>query len=445
MKTTLILLLPLLTLLAACERDFSATPTQTDISFSADTISFDTIYAGNPSTTIRFTIRNNSDNDVTISSISLQGDNNSPFAINIAGQPSTSVSNIHLAHSDSLFLFAYVRNPNPANGNALTSLTDHVIAQAGTNTWSTTLHATVLNVSRQAGTLSSDTQWLCDTIPYLISDTLAVNANLTIGPSVTVLFQNNASLQIHGSLVIAADPDHRASLMPMRQDGFYQDIPGQWAGIDILPSAHASLAYVNIACPTHGISVDSAASLSANALYLRDISHTAISARHANISLRNTLITNSGGPSIALTGGITELTHVTIANYFSWDTRHTEALLITPSDTSHSSLRVLNSIIMGSHNPEVEPDSLAGNALFSGSLIRADKNTLNSPHFQDCLTSSNAHFANRDAANYHLSTSSDAVGLALPQGASIAPTDFEGLSRFSADTIQAGAFQTISF
>ncbi len=445
MKTTLALLLSLLTLLAACERDFSAIPAQDDISFSADTISFDTIYAGNPTTTIRFTIRNNSDNDITISSISLQGTDNSHFAINIAGQPSHSVSNIHLAHSDSLFLFAYVHNPNPSNGNTLTTLTDHVIAQAGPNTWSTTLHAVILNVSRQSGTLASDTQWLSDTIPYLISDTLSVNANLTIGPSVTVLFQNNATLQVHGSLVIAADPDHRASLMPMRQDGFYQDIPGQWNGIDILPAASASLSYVNIACPAHGISVDSSASLFANALYLRDISHTAISARHANISLRNTLITNSGGPSLALTGGTTELTHVTIANYFSWDTRRTEALLITPADTLHSSLRVLNSIIIGSHSPEVVPDSLAGNVLFSGSLIRADKNTLNSPHFQDCLTSSNAHFANRDDYNYHLSPSSDAIGLALPQGTSIAPTDFEGLSRISTDTIQAGAFQTISF
>ena len=446
MKTALLTLL-LIFFFASCERDFSASPAQSDISFSADTLSFDTIYAGVTTPTAHFTIHNDGNDDVTISSIQLLHGDNSPFAVNIAGQSTSSASNIRIAHGDSVFVFASVRNPQPSNGKALTLLQDHIVAQGGNASWTMTLQAVVLNVSRQSGSIVSDTQWLCDTIPYLVQDTLSITngARLTIGPNVTVLFQNKATLQVDGSLIVAGVPDNRASFLPMRQDGFYQDIPGQWGGIDILPGATASFSYANVACPTNGISVDSTASLFADGLWLRDVSHAAISSRHANLTLRNALITNSGGASVSLTGGTTELTHVTIANYFSWDARRTEALLVSRADSAMTSLRVFNSIIVGSHNPEVVIDSIAGDVLFSGSLLRAEKKKLesNTKFFQDCLTASDAHFASRDDLNYHLTPSSDAIGLGQPKGASLAPTDFEGFTRFAADSIQAGAFQII--
>lgn len=125
--------------------------------------------------------------------------------------------------------------------------------------------------------------------------------------------------------------------------------------------------------------------------------------------------------------------------------RRAEALLVSRADSATTTLRVFNSIIVGSHNPEVIVDSIAGDVLFSGSLLRAEKKKIESStkFFQDCLTASDAHFANRDNQNYHLTTSSDAIGLGLPKGASLAPTDFEGFTRFAADTIQAGAFQIV--
>lgn len=446
MKAALISLL-LILFFAGCERDFSASPAQSDISFSADTLSFDTIYAGVTTPTAHFTIHNDGNDDVTISSIRLLQGDDSPFSVNIAGQSTTSASNIRIAHGDSVYVFACVRNPQPSNGKALTRLQDHIIAQGADASWSMTLQAVVLNVSRQSGSIDSDTQWLCDTIPYLVQDTLSISdgACLTIGPNVTVLFQDKASLQVDGSLIVAGDPANRTSFMPMRQDGFYQDIPGQWGGIDILSGASASFSYADVACPTSGITVDSTASLFADGLWLRDVSHAAITSRHANLTLRNALITNSGGASISLTGGTTELTHVTIANYFSWDSRRTEALSISRADSATTFLRVFNSIIVGSHSPEVVIDSIAGDVLFSGSLLRAEKKKVesNTKFFLDCLTTSDAHFVNRNNLNYHLSPSSDAIGLGLPTGASLAPTDFEGLTRFAADSIQAGAFQLI--
>ena len=51
-----ILLAMLLMASAACERDFSSAPAMGDLTFSADTVSFDTIYAGFATPTARFTL-----------------------------------------------------------------------------------------------------------------------------------------------------------------------------------------------------------------------------------------------------------------------------------------------------------------------------------------------------------------------------------------------------
>ena len=434
---------------AACERDFSSAPAAQDLAFSADTLSFDTIYAGCPTPTAHLMLRNNGDDDLTISSIRLAGGASSLFSVNIGGTSSPAVENVRLAHGDSLYIFANVRDPRPSNGRALSDITDDIIAEGGGNTWRATLKAVVLNVSRVGGTIETDTQWLCDTIPYLVQDTLRItpDARLAIGPGVSVLMQKDAAIRVEGALVMAGDVMRRSQIMPMRQDGFYEDIPGQWGQIRIATGGTASLTMTNVACATDGIAVDSAASLSADGLWLRDVSHVALAARRAKLSLTNSLITNSGGASLSLTGGQTELTHVTIANYFTWDARRVSALSICRADSADNMrVTVVNTIVMGNHSPEVEVDSIAGGfALFRNSLVKAEKKKVEAATdvFVNCQTASDAYFADRKQWDYHLLPKSAAVGLADIEGATAAPTDFDGFSRLDSDTIQAGAFQFI--
>jgi len=79
-----------------------------NLEFSNDTILFDTVFTtlGNATQNIR--IYNPDGNRLTIDEIELMGGANSPFSINVDGNSSTFIENIHVNGKDSLFIFAQV-------------------------------------------------------------------------------------------------------------------------------------------------------------------------------------------------------------------------------------------------------------------------------------------------------------------------------------------------
>ncbi len=435
--------------IVGCERDFSSLPGARDLVFSSDTLSFDTIYSGIVPPTAKLTLRNVGDADVTIGRIRLEGGDASCFGVNIGGRPLSNVSDVRLAHGDSLYIFASVRRPEPRGGRTLTKLTDRIVVESGANVWEAVLDASVLNVCRVGGVVESDAEWLCDSVPYLLSDTLRVasSARLVVGPGVEVLMSRAGAVEVLGSLVVAGAPDRRVMFRPMRQDGFYEGIPGQWGGVLVRGGGSASLNYADVACPTSGVVADSASSVTADGLWVRDALRSAVCSRCADVSLSNALLTNSGAATLDVAGGSVRLLHVTIANYHVWDVRRAAAMRIVRAD-SLAAMRadVMNTIIMGFLSAEVVVDSLPlSDVLFRNCLIKGDKKKVEAEEavFPNCRVASDARFADRAADNYRLTPRSEAVGLADASLAEAAPTDFEGVLRLGVDTIQAGAFQTL--
>lgn len=437
-----------LLLATGCERDFSSTPAQADLLFSADTVSFDTIVAGLPTPTLRVALRNVGDADVTVGSISLLGDESSPFMVNINGVSATHVENVRLCHDDSLLVFISVRDASVAGGNAFRGLTDRIVAQSGANEWDVVVSVLVRNVKQVRGVLPQDEQWLCDSIPYLITDSVSVgkDATLLIGPGVTVLMESDAFLDVEGRLVVAGEVDNRTTITAVRQDGMYTSIPGQWGWVYLYPDAVVDIRNCDIACSAYGVLVDSASTITADGLWVRDTSRSGVTVYKADASFSNTIISDCGKGSFTITGGRTLLRHVTMADYYSWDYRKVPTLSFDASDDPNPSLTVYNSIIMGNQTNEVEADSCsAGIVLFKNSLVRAEKKKISEKAdvFVDCAIATEAHFADRDAADYHLTGKSGAISLAEPSLAVDIPTDFEGVLRETDSPWQAGALQSV--
>lgn len=436
--------------IVGCERDFSSLPGAQDLAFSSDTLSFDTIYSGVVPPTAKLTLRNVGDADVTIGRIRLVGGEASCFGVNIGGRPLSDVSDVRLAHGDSLYIFASVRKPESRGGRALTKLTDRIVVESGANVWEAVLDASVLNVRRVGGAVEADAEWLCDSVPYLLSDTLRVSssARLVVGPDVEVLMSRGGAVEVRGSLIVAGAPDRRVRFRPMRQDGFYEGIPGQWGGVLVRGGGSASLNYADVACSTYGVVADSASSLTADGLWVRDALRSAVCSRCADVSLSNALLTNSGAATVDAAGGSLRLLHVTIANYYAWDVRRAAALRIVRADSAVAMRAdVMNAIIVGALSAEVVVDSLPlSDVLFRNCLIKGDKEKVEAAEtvFPNCRVASDARFADRAADNYRLTPRSEAVGLADASLAEAAPTDIEGVPRMAVDTIQAGAFQTLT-
>ncbi len=79
-----------------------------NLSFSLDTLVFDTVFTTIGSTTKQFKIYNKENRTVNISDIELMGGESSPFRMNVDGIMSTKIQDIELEGKDSLFVFVEV-------------------------------------------------------------------------------------------------------------------------------------------------------------------------------------------------------------------------------------------------------------------------------------------------------------------------------------------------
>ncbi|MCC6257710.1 MAG: hypothetical protein IT254_05270, partial [Chitinophagaceae bacterium] len=102
--------------LNACKKDGFIGSPNASVSFSADTLKFDTVFTSTGSITQSFKIFNNNDQKIRFSEIRLMGGSASAYKININGNNTISAQNIELAANDSLYIFVNLRiDPSTAN------------------------------------------------------------------------------------------------------------------------------------------------------------------------------------------------------------------------------------------------------------------------------------------------------------------------------------------
>ena len=90
----------------ACKKEqFNTT---SGISFSTDTLTFDTLFSTLGSTTRFFTIKNTLKQPVKISSIKLAGGSASSYRINVDGDAGTAFTDVEIPAKDSIYVFVEV-------------------------------------------------------------------------------------------------------------------------------------------------------------------------------------------------------------------------------------------------------------------------------------------------------------------------------------------------
>ncbi|MES2850188.1 MAG: hypothetical protein V4685_14110, partial [Bacteroidota bacterium] len=99
--------------ISSCKKDSFITSATARLSTSADSIKYDTVFTSIGSTTQSFTIRNENDQKLLVSSIKIMGSSSSPYKININGLAATEARDIEIAAEDSIYVFVTVNiNPN---------------------------------------------------------------------------------------------------------------------------------------------------------------------------------------------------------------------------------------------------------------------------------------------------------------------------------------------
>ena len=320
-------------LLAGCREYTISDDPALRLSFSRDTISFDTVFTEQGSATFRLMVYNPNKSALLIRSIGL--DENKYFSLNIDGEQKTeNLTDLQINGGDSLFVFVRVHiNPTGENNPVLVSNNLHFYLSSGVKQ-SVHLEAYGQDVTRIKNDNRGVHRVTCDTCtftaekPYLIFDTLIVSSQLTIEPGATIYMHNGACIIALGDVTAVGNLTQPILIRGDRLDNLFDSVPylyagGSWDGIYLIAD-HAStytLDYVDILSGTVGLYCYGPSSGTLPTLHMngcRIHNHTlyGVVLTNTNAVVTNTEISNCASYCVYCSGGEHEFIHSTIASYF---------------------------------------------------------------------------------------------------------------------------------
>lgn len=262
-----------------------------NLSFSTDTVLFDTIFTTIGSTTKRFKIYNKDNSKLKIDEIELMGGVDSPFRINIDGESGVLFSNIEINKKDSLFAFVEVTLEVNSASNPLVISDSIRFKTNGSNqyvnldVWGQDAY---FHVNEVVGDFDP---WLNDK-PHVIYGVAAVgypgidsNLTLTIPAGTQVYGHKNSSLLVYKStLLVQGQLDNEVVFQGDRLESFYDDVSGQWRGIWLSQAKNCDINYAIIKNGSVGLQVDTTSAVN-------------------TLNLTNTIITNNDFYNLWLVAG----------------------------------------------------------------------------------------------------------------------------------------------
>lgn len=475
LQTTTLLLVLLTTLLvyfSSCEDDSLFQGETVDLSFSVDTLRFDTVFTEVGTITRFFKIYNNEEEAVIIDNITL-GPDNLFFRMNVDGNAGATIEDTRIEAQDSIYVFieATIDPDNPRSVSPFI-IEQLVNVEVKASNYDVLLEAYGQNANYIPNRFA-DSQinglpcnggsaiWN-DPKPYVIYGVLGIdNCRLQIAAG--------TKIYVHGGVAISEDIGvYNDGIIVVTQSGTidiqgtaaepvlirsdrleegFQETPGQWAGILLQPgSRNNRLTHTIIQHSIVGLSVDSTASAVLDACEFSFTSGNGLSASHATVTATNCLYYQNGSNGISIGfGGDYTFNHCTVANYDNQgsalnannikctDPLCQEEILSFPLDMTFN-----NCIFVGNDEDEISIlDGFRGNEPsffqmdFNNAIVIVDE-LLDDPQFSnflndcnDCfrVTRSDTLFVDLRENDFHL----DSLSLPIDKGLSLpnVPQDIE--------------------
>ena len=460
----------------ACKNDFenySVNP-QDLLSFSVDTLSFDTVLTTVNSPVLSFRVYNRNAKPLLISSIRLAEGANSNFKINVDGMSGSTFENVEILAKDSLLVLVDVK-PKENGKYTPTLFNDYIIFETHNIQQRVVLEACGQDVYTWRGVILSADSVLDNQKPYLIYDSLVVEAGATveIGEGTVFYMYNDAQLIVKGTIKMKGSEekpivfrgsrtDYMATIPPIP----YDLMPGQWGGIRFASESYGNeLVNVRIRNGKYGMDLEVSDDPTRNKLYLKNVvlTNTAgilLYAVNCNIIAENCEFSNAQGALLYLIGGSHRFTHCTIANYYPYNPNlglpnsDNETLVLTDVvlnwESENESFPVIsaeffNSIIWGGRSTSVikiqkNPDAPIP-YLFKNCLLPINKS--DDPQVVDCLFQGDSLFQKSVPFDFDFrlrkdSPAKDAANLEI---ATQIPYDLTGFNRLSDGRPDLGAYE----
>jgi len=332
-----LVILCLFILLFACKKDTFITTPAAQITITADTLKYDTIFTATGSVTQSFKIININDQKLKIASIRLMGGASSAYKINVDGFVGPEVDNIDIAANDSIYVFVSVIIDQNSNNLPFIIQDSIQVSYNGRTRW-VQLEAWGQNAHFfQSRAISADETWSND-LPYVILGGLRVDSNvtLTIDKGCKVYVHADAPILVDGTLLINGEKDSadRVYFRGDRLDDPYKDFPASWPGIffntnskdNVLTFAVFKNAYQAIAAQDPSPDLNPKVTL--NQCIIDNAYDAGVITLHSSVNATNCLISNCGKNLYLLMGGDYEFVHCTVASYSNNFILHKQPVLL---------------------------------------------------------------------------------------------------------------------
>ncbi len=468
--------------LVSCKKDKLTTDTSDKVTFSSDSVLFDTVFTTIGSSTRNIRVINNNNQRIKISNISLGKGNGSSFILNVDGAKGTYFEDVEIAAHDSIYIFVQVF-VNPTNLNSPLIISDYINFSVNGNSQNVVLEAwgqdayyhyptdaikfsngSYLPYSLISSNPNCDTTWNNDK-PHVIYGWLVVDSKqkLTINGGVRLYFAQKAGLWVYqeGTLKVKGTLGNEVLFQQARRDPEYADEPGQWDRIWINEgSVDNEINYAIIKNGYIGVQtevLEDTLNKFPNRLRITNtkiynMSKWGLYAFAFNIYGYNNVISNCQEHSVNLSlGGNYTFLHCTFANFWSGEkTRTLSAVrvnnhienIVLPLDTCYFGNCIIDGYLTDELQLDVQPHAtFPPKYLFSSCLLKSLVNTSDATKFNGNLTNNEGNYIDPKKYNFNLKPTSEAGPLTGSNSATDAgkiPVDINGSSRSS--PYYAGAY-----
>lgn len=203
-----------------------------NLSFSNDTLVFDTVFTTIGSTTKYVKIYNPQSKALKITEVQLMGGSSSPFKLNLDGLQGTSFSDLEIAKGDSLFCFVEVKLS--VNGQNLPIVVeDSVRFRTNGEDQYVKLAVWGQDMYYHNKEIMNTQTWPTDK-PHVIYGYAAIDSAQTlniIGGTKIYMHKGAILWNYKGTLNIDGDYNNKVTIQGDRLEASYKDVPGQYYGI----------------------------------------------------------------------------------------------------------------------------------------------------------------------------------------------------------------------
>jgi hypothetical protein len=304
------------------------------LSFSEDTVQFDTVFTEQGSATYQMHVYNPNPSALVIDRVWLE--DGSVFKVNVDGEADlTRLRDLTIYGGDSMLVFIRIR-PEALKSNNPVLITDkiHFHLAAGA-TQDVVLEAYGQDATRigkigcQRTEIAGNFTFTAEK-PYIVFDTLLIGGTLTIEAGARIYMHQGANIYALGNVRALGTREEPIIIRGDRLDNLFDSVPylyagGSWGGFYLQSETPRSyqIEYTDILSGTIGLACSSTCTgnlptLRMDGCRIHNHNRYGVVLSHVDALVTNTEISNCASYCVYCAGGEHEFVHTTVASYFGY-------------------------------------------------------------------------------------------------------------------------------